>query len=81
MPTEYDYVRASVAGGWDIDNPARLDTGEQIHLAKEIETALPGKTFMVRCDDTSCKVIQDVVLSGGDETTQDGVVSDHKNNV
>lgn len=83
MVTEYEYTRTLQSdGNYDIENHDRVDgESKQIHLAKEIETALPGKTFRVCCNGTSCKACFDVALSGADETTLNGVVSDHINNV
>ena len=79
--TTYNYTRVKNAGaGYDVENENRTDANGQIYLAKEIETALPGKTFKVKCDDTVLDILFDTALTSGQKTTLDGVVNDHKNN-
>ena len=77
------YTRETVAGAYNVNNPARLDGGSlQICLAKEIETALPGKKFVVRCNGTAVKIVfKDADISAGEKTTLDTVINDHKNNL
>jgi hypothetical protein len=37
-------------GKWNADNPDRVDlAGEQVHVAREIEAAIPGWKFTVHC--------------------------------
>lgn len=86
MPT-YVYSRQAKGGstgGYNIDNPDR-NTGEpdydQIYLASEIETALPGKGFRVCCYGGTCDIIFDAPLQPAEETTLTDTVNDHKNNV
>ena len=79
----HTYTRALVDGAFDLNHPERLDMeGDQILLAKEIEAALPGISFVVRMTGTECRVIVDAVsdLSVGDKNTLDTVVSTHKAN-
>jgi hypothetical protein len=83
MPT-YQYARVSLGGatgGFDIDHPDRTTPPDQIYLAKEIETALPGKTFTICCQGTNCDIVFDVALNTSEETTLTNTVNDHKNNV
>ncbi len=78
---EYNFTRNVVSGKYDIDNPDRVDgESKQIRLADEIETALPGVDFVVRCNNSECKVITDGDLTSGQQTTLDNVVSAHQNN-
>ena len=80
---EYIYVREDSIGGvnYNIENPERLDgESKQIRLAQEVEAALPGKTFKLRCDGSEVKFVFDVALSGGEETTLTNTVTAHKNN-
>ena len=81
--SEHIFTRVFNAGtGYDIDNPARVDAeSNQIHLAKEVETALPGKTFRLICNDTEAKFVFDQTLTAGEITTLTNSVNDHKNNV
>lgn len=79
----YDYARAAVTGGYDIPmNPARVlgDGDNSKNLSIEIEVALPGKVFyLCGCGTKMCAVLS-AALSGGDETTLDTTVTDHKEN-
>lgn len=78
---DYTFTRTRLNGHWDIRNPARVDQeGNQIYLAKEIETALPGKSFRVVCEGTNCTVKFDATLTDAEETTLTNTVNAHKNN-
>ena len=78
---EYTYIRSHANGKYDIPNKDRVDgDGNQIRLAREIATALPGKSLKVICNGTSCIVSFMVELTAGEETTLDSVVADHKAN-
>jgi len=81
MP-EYIYTREQNGGGeWNIDNPARVDgEGNQIHLAKEVEIALPGKAFKLFCDETQARFVFDEALTTEEETTLGDTVAAHKAN-
>ena len=80
--TDYTYTRTLSGGHYDIDNKSRVDGGGlQIFLAKEIEAALPGKEFCIKCAGTVVTIRFVDELSAGDKTTLDSIVSDHKNNV
>jgi len=79
---EYLYIRSLVSGKYDINNPDRVDGGSnQIYLAKEVESALPGKMFKLICNDSEAKFVFNNTLSGAEETTLSTTVSDHQNNV
>jgi len=81
MSYSYNYTRNLVNGRWDIDNKDRVDgASKQIHLANEVETALPGKDFHLECHDNSAKFDFVDELTGAEQTTLNGVVSDHQNN-
>lgn len=72
----YEYTREVLGSGrWDVQHP---DRGTQ--LAKEIETAVPGKTFRLRCSGTQILVITDEAWSGGEQTTLASTVAAHKAN-
>ena len=78
----YPYVRAIVGEGYDVDNELRLDGEDlQIHIAKEIEAALPGKQFKMYCEGTSAKACFTEALTVEEKTILDQVFSDHKANV
>ena len=73
-----EYSREIVNGGYNIDNPLRIDgEGKQIRLAKELEEVIECG-FKVRCKESSCKIITDEEVSNIEEIT--GVVNAHKNN-
>jgi hypothetical protein len=78
----YEYDREQLENGaWDIDNPERTSEGEQVYLANEIVTALPGKDPIVHCDAGTADIdFGEVTLTAEEKTTLDTVVSDHKNN-
>jgi hypothetical protein len=76
--TDYSFnrgVHETVPGAWDIDNPDRTYI-----LAKEIETALPGKTFIVIINVVTVIIRFNVALTSSELTTLETTVSDHKNN-
>ena len=80
---DYIYAREATVGGvnYNVENPERVDgSSNQIRLAQEVETALPGKTFKLRCNGTEVKFIFDIALSAGEETTLTNTVTAHKNN-
>jgi hypothetical protein len=79
---DYNYVRGTLASGlYDINNPERVDgSGNQIWLANEVETAIPGKQFTLYCDSTNATFTFAETLSAGDETTLTTTVNNHKNN-
>lgn len=79
----YPFTRVVLPSGhWDIDHPDRVDGGgARLSLAKEVEAALPGHPFTVRCDAGSCVVdFPGYELTTGEETTLNDTVSDHRNN-
>jgi len=83
--TDYEYTREKLtsgphAGAWDIDNPDRVDEEKQIHLAKEVETAIPGRKFRLVCADTLATFIFATTLTSEQETTLTTTVNNHKNN-
>lgn len=81
MGTTLEYERHQIPGGWDINNPNRKDgEGNQIYLAKEIETVLPGKHFKVICDDGHCNVNFQEDLTSEEESMVDTVVQNHQQN-
>ncbi len=79
---EYIFVRGTIPDGrYDIDNPLRVDAeGNQIHLAKEIEAAITGKSFKVVCSYDECKVITETDWTSEEQTTLGQVVQAHKDN-
>lgn len=78
----YTFTRELVDGSYNIDNPLRVDgEGNQIYLAKEIETALPGKSFKLKCNATQVEVIFTEVLSAEEIDDLTAVINNHKNNV
>ena len=82
MTNEYTYERILTNNAYDIDNPLRIDeSGEQICLAKEVESSLPGKKFKLRCNHTEAKFIFEVELTPEEKTILDGKVINHKNNI
>lgn len=77
--SDHNYTRVKEARFWDINNHDHDDGGGNlISLADDIEVALPGKDFIVRCEGTNCLVRFDEDLDGPDTTTLDGVVATHK---
>lgn len=81
----YTYTRTALSGdGYDINNSNRLDgSGNQIWLAREIESVFPTKKFIVRCNGTvlTILVLDTDDFSTSEKTTLDQIVSDHRNNV
>lgn len=79
----YPFTRTILPSGhWDTDHPDRVDGGgAKLFLAGEIEIAIPGHPFTVRCAAGSCVVdFPDYTLTAGEETTLTDTVSDHQNN-
>ncbi len=72
---EYLYTREVTLGVYNVNNPARAD-----YLAKEVEVALPGKVFILRCNAGEVKFIFDDTLTAGEQTTLSNAVDAHKNN-
>lgn len=78
---EYIYTRNVVGGKYDIDNPNRVDEGgNQIYLAKEVESQFPTRKFTLHCDNSEAKFIFITALSEAQKTTLDTIVSNHQNN-
>lgn len=68
-------------GHWDIENPDRVDGGEnQIYICNEIETALPGKIFRMCCVASEAKFVFDEALTSEEETTLTDTVNAHQTN-
>jgi len=84
---DYEYTREQLASGdhagmWDINNPDRVDgEGNQILLAEEVQTALPGKQFKLNCNDGTATFTFVDSLTTEEESTLDTTVANHKNNV
>jgi len=72
----YQFVRSLVDDSYDIDNPLRTD-----RLAVEIESTLPGKVFVVRCNSTVCSIEFTEELNQSESNILDNVVNAHKNNL
>ncbi len=78
---DYIYTRAVVDNAYNINNKARVDGGgEQIHLSKEVETALPGESFKLICDGTEAKFVFYNELSSEDQDVLSDTVTAHKDN-
>ncbi len=78
---DYTYTRVMVDGTYSIANPLRLDgSGDQIHLSKEVESALPGKVFTLICNGAEAKFVFTEALSANEKTTLDTAVTDHQEN-
>jgi hypothetical protein len=78
---EYTSTRSIVNGCYNVDNPLRLDGSEKpIHLAKELETALPGKIFTLCCSGAEIKLCVDGTLTSGEQTTLSTTVTAHEDN-
>ena len=80
---DYEYNRViDINNNYKVNNPDRLD-GElkQIDLAKEVETAIPGKEFIMRCNENKCTFIFDNDLLVEDKTKLDDCVNNHQNNL
>ncbi len=79
--TEYIYQRELINGTWNIDNYDRVDgEGNQIHLAKEVETSIPDKVFKLCCNGSEAKFIFTTELDANEQTTLGNTVTAHKNN-
>jgi hypothetical protein len=77
------YKRTLLSNGrWDVDHSDRVDVGngKQIHLATEIEAALPGWQFTVCCSGDEAQIHSDIPLSAGQLVTLDAVVKAHCDN-
>lgn len=69
------YTRTLGDNGYNINNKER-----NTHIAKEIETALPGKMFKTIANGTELLVSFEEELTAEESTTLAQVVDDHKNN-
>lgn len=78
--SEHQYTRHLVDGRWDINNPLDVDSdGRRVTLAKRIETALPGKPFLVACDSALCVVtFGSDTLTAPEIATLDATVAAHQ---
>ena len=78
--SDYSFTRNQTSYGWDIpDNPYHIDSyGNPIPLAKEVEAALPGMPFTLRCDGTQATFSFDSTLSPSEETTLNNTVETHR---
>lgn len=78
MPT-YDYTREfgdtihSGPDGYNVDHE-----GETIPIADRIDTDLPGKHFVVRCDGTSLEFDFEETLTQGEQDTLTASIATHK---
>lgn len=82
MGFAYKYLRNSFEDGrYDIDNPFRVSPyGSQIFLAVEVENALPGKKFIIKCHDNNVDIIFEEALSDEEKMMLDLIVANHKTN-
>lgn len=78
--TTYSYTRELVDGDWNAPaNKYLLDaSGDRIFLSKQIEDAIPGLGFVLRCDGTAMDVVAERALTGAEKVTLDSTVSGHK---
>lgn len=85
MP-ETEYIRAReriINGGesYNVNHPDRVDGGGEIlTLAKELESAIPGKINKVICNGTEIKIVCSSALTAGEESTMDSTIATHKTN-
>lgn len=83
--TKYNYTRTlDVTNNcYDINNKDRVDgSSNQIYLVKEIKVAIPNKHFNIICNGLDVVIdFFNYTLSGGEETTLNTIVSNHKNDV
>jgi len=78
---DYTFGREVVDGLYNIDNPARVDElGNPIHLAREVEDALPGKTFTLDCAGDVATFSFEAELTGAEYATLAATVARHKTN-
>lgn len=79
---EYAYERSALEGGrFDIQNPDRVDgEGEQIYISKEVEAALPGKEFKLRCHHQETIFYFESELSSVEEALLAETVVKHQSN-
>lgn len=82
MSYNYNYVRNQKPdGSFDINNPDRTDgNGDQILLAKEIESAFPAKIFKVICTGNNCDICFEDQLSESEKSSLDSIVNTHQLN-
>ena len=79
--TTLNYTRVLVDGQWDIDSSDRVNAnGEHLHLAKEIEAAIPGEPFKIVCDGSNVSVIFTNTLTQQQQDDVDSTVAAHKAN-
>lgn len=78
---DYIFTRAKQNGKWTINNIDRRDgEGNQIFLAKEVESALPGLKFVLRCNATEAKFIFEKELTASQQTLLETTVANHVQN-
>jgi len=77
--TTYTYTRTLKTGYYDIgyNDPSATPARVEPALIGEVLAAISVEPRMC-CDGTDCMLIFPDALSGGDKTTLDTVVSDHK---
>jgi hypothetical protein len=80
----YDYERKTIATGdcagtFDLAHPERTDkNGEPLWLAHEIEAALPGVRFIVRCDGEQCRLECERQLDAAERALVDAAIAGHR---
>ena len=78
---DYSYARDLAGGSYDIDNPARFDSGGVPKLlAAEVEQRLPGRKFTLSCTAGRATFKFEGELSPVERALLDVTVDDHKNN-
>lgn len=79
----YSYRRDTIApdNRYDIPHPLRVDVnGKQINLAKEVETAIPGRKFILRCNAGKAVFHFEDDLTADEITILSRLVVEHKGN-
>ena len=79
---DYQYTRALVSGGWNINNSALTDSQGTIPLARVVSEQFPsnGNVGLV-ANGTNVTISIAIALSGAEETTLDSIVANYKNGI
>lgn len=75
----YEYERKVVDNNYDIENQKTADEdGLVLHVCKSVESALPGKKFIMKCFDVKCQFIFEEKLTSEEQVTLEATINAYK---
>jgi hypothetical protein len=77
---EYIYAREiDSTGKYNIDNTLYLDgLSQMIHLGTDINSAIPGVGFCMKCSGSTVTITTDIALDSAQETTMTNTITTYK---